>query len=112
MIADRTLPFPCDVVAFACVGLHYLDPSVLATWAFHSQTDKTCINAMNMGEWLAVQIPPERMFEIETKCRALESDPNAGKVAAMLLRQTYQQQEIIQAAVHEIARLELQIMGF
>jgi len=41
---------------------------------------------------------------------ALEKDPNAGKAAAILLRQTYRQQEMIQAAINEIARLELLLM--
>lgn len=65
-----------------------------------------------MGEWLLVDIPPERMFRVEEECRALEKDPNAGKAAAILLRQIYRQQEMIKAAVNEIARLELMLMDF
>jgi hypothetical protein len=65
---------------------------------------------MNFGKWMAVEIPPEKLFKLEADCRALEESPKAGHVAAMLLRQTYRQQELLQAAVHEIARLELMIM--
>jgi hypothetical protein len=110
VIADGTLAFAGDVIAFASIGFYNLDPSVLAAWAFHRQTEMTCDNAMKMGDWLMVDIPPERLFKIEEECRALEKDPNAGKAAAILLRQTYRQQEMIQAAVNEIARLELVLM--
>jgi hypothetical protein len=65
---------------------------------------------MNFGEWLAVKIPPEKQFQIEADCRRLERHPQAGNVAAQLLRQCYYQQEMLQAAVHEIARLELELM--
>ena len=65
---------------------------------------------MNFGKWLAVKIPPEKLFQIEADCRRLEQHPNAGKVAAQLLRQCYHQQEVLQAAVNEIARLELELM--
>jgi hypothetical protein len=66
---------------------------------------------MNFGEWMAVEIPPEKLFKLEADCRMLETSPNTGKLAAQLLRQTYRQQEMLQAAVHEIARLELLLMG-
>lgn len=59
---------------------------------------------MNFGEWMAVEIPPEKLFK-------LEASPNTGKLAAQLLRQTYRQQEMLQAAVHEIARLEILLMA-
>ncbi len=65
---------------------------------------------MNFGEWLAVEIPPEKQFLIEKQCRDLERHPQVGHVAAQLLRQCYHQQEMLQAAVHEIARLELELM--
>lgn len=66
---------------------------------------------MNFGQWLAVQIPPEKLFKLEADCRALEGTPNAGKIAAQLLRHAYRQQEMLQAAVNEIARLELLLMN-
>lgn len=65
---------------------------------------------MKFGEWMAVEIPPEKLFKIEAECRVAETSPEAGKMAALLLRQCYHQQELLQAAIHEIARLELQLM--
>ena len=67
--------------------------------------------SMDFGQWMAVKIPPEKLFRLEADCRALEGNPNAGKAAALLLRHTYHQQEMLQAAVHEIARLELLVMN-
>ena len=57
-----------------------------------------------------MEIPPEKAFQLEAQCRALQATGEAGKLAALLLRQTYYQQELLQAAVNEIARLELQLM--
>ena len=65
---------------------------------------------MNFGQWMQITISPERSFELEAKCRQLEKTKDVGKLAALLLRQTYLQQEYLQAAVNEIARLELQLM--
>ena len=65
---------------------------------------------MNFGEWMAVEIPPEKQFLIEKQCRDIQRHPEVGDLAAKLLRQTYHQQEMLQAAVHEIARLELELM--
>ena len=65
---------------------------------------------MNFGEWMAVEIPPEKLFLIEKQCRDLQRHPQAGSIAAKLLKQCYHQQEMLQAAVNEIARLELELM--
>lgn len=65
---------------------------------------------MNFGEWMAVEIPPEKQFLIEKQCRDLQRHPQAGTIAAKLLKQCYHQQEMLQAAVNEIARLELELM--
>ena len=59
---------------------------------------------------MQVSIPAEKSFDLEAKCRQLEKTKDVGKLAAMLLRQNYLQQEYLQAAVNEIARLELQLM--
>lgn len=59
---------------------------------------------------MATEVPPEKQFLIEKQCRDLERHPDASKIAAMLLKQTYLQQALLQAAVNEIARLELQLM--
>lgn len=65
---------------------------------------------MNFGQWMAVNIPPEKLFKLEAECRALELSTNTSQLAAQLLRQCAYQQEVLQAAVNEIARLELQLM--
>lgn len=65
---------------------------------------------MNFGEWMAAEIPPEKSFLIERQCRDLQRHPEVGPIAAKLLRQCYHQQELLQAAVNEIARLELMLM--
>lgn len=59
---------------------------------------------------MAVQIPPEKLFLIEKQCRDIERYPDIGPLAAKLLKQCYHQQEMLQAAVNEIARLELELM--
>ena len=59
---------------------------------------------------MAVQIPPEKLFLIEKQCRDIERHPDIGPLAAKLLKQCYHQQEMLQAAVNEIARLELELM--
>lgn len=68
--------------------------------------------AMNFGAWMLAEIPAERRFAIEAEARRVESDPQAGRIAGLLLRQTYNQQEMLQAAIHEIARLELRLMEY
>ena len=66
---------------------------------------------MDFGKWMMVDIPPEKLFKLEANCRGLAEHGNVGQLAAQLLRQTFRQQEMLQAAVHEIARLELMIMN-
>jgi hypothetical protein len=66
---------------------------------------------MNFGEWMAVQLTPEQQFEIEKQARTLLSSPDAGTMAAALLKQACYQQQLLQQAVNEIARLECELMG-
>jgi hypothetical protein len=66
---------------------------------------------MDFGKWMQVEIPAERLFKLESNCRGLAEHGTVGKLAAQLLRQNYRQQEMLQAAVHEIARLELMILN-
>lgn len=68
--------------------------------------------AMNFGAWMLAEIPAERRFAIEAEARRVGTDPQAGHIADLLLRQTYNQQEMLQAAIHEIARLELRLMEY
>jgi hypothetical protein len=66
---------------------------------------------MDFEKWMQVEIPAERLFKLESNCRGLAEHGTIGKLAAQLLRQNYRQQEMLQAAVHEIARLELMILN-
>ena len=66
---------------------------------------------MNFGEWMAVQLTAEQQFEIEKQARTLIATPDAGVMAAALLKKASYQQQLLQQAVHEIARLECELMG-
>ena len=63
-------------------------------------------NPMKLGEWMDFEIPMEQKFEIEQECRRIEQHPEAGTIAAILLRQNYSLQHLLNKAVHEVARLE------
>ena len=66
---------------------------------------------MEFGAWMAVQLSPEQQFEIEKQARALLHSKDAGTMAAALLKQACFQQQLLQQAVNEIARLELELMN-
>ena len=66
---------------------------------------------MNFGEWMAVQLTAEQQFEIEKQARTLIASSDAGVMAAAILKQACYQQQLLQQAVHEIARLECELMG-
>jgi hypothetical protein len=65
---------------------------------------------MRFGEWMLVKVSPEQQFELEKQARTLLSSPDAGIMAAALLKQAHYQQQLLQQAVNEIARLELELM--
>jgi hypothetical protein len=65
---------------------------------------------MRFGEWMLVELSPEQQFELEKQARTLLSSPDAGILAAALLKQAHYQKQLLQQAVNEIARLELQLM--
>lgn len=67
---------------------------------------------MNFGEWMAVELTTEQQFEIEKQARTLLESKDAGVLAASLLKQTCYQQQLLQQAVNEIARLECELMGW
>jgi len=67
---------------------------------------------VNFGEWMAVELSTEQQFEIEKQARALLESKDAGLLAASLLKQTCYQQQLLQQAVNEIARLECELMGW
>jgi hypothetical protein len=61
---------------------------------------------------MAVELSTEQQFEIEKQARALLESKDAGLLAASLLKQTCYQQQLLQQAVNEIARLECELMGW
>jgi hypothetical protein len=61
---------------------------------------------------MAVELSTEQQFEIEKQARALLESKDAGLLAAALLKQTCYQQQLLQQAVNEIARLECELMGW
>jgi len=65
---------------------------------------------MRFGEWMLVELSPEQQFEIEKQARTLLHSEDAGVMAAALLKQACYQQQLLQQAVNEIARLELELM--
>jgi hypothetical protein len=67
-------------------------------------------STMRFGEWMLVELSPEQQFEIEKQARTLLHSEDAGVMAAALLKQACYQQQLLQQAVNEIARLELELM--
>ncbi len=65
---------------------------------------------MSFGDWMVVEMTTEQQFDIEKKARALLDSKDAGKMAAQLYKQACYQQQLLQQAVNEIARLELELM--
>ncbi len=65
---------------------------------------------MDFGDWMIVEMTTEQQFDIEKKARALLTSKDAGKMAAQLYKQACYQQQLLQQAVNEIARLECQLM--
>ena len=65
---------------------------------------------MHFGEWMAVELSTEQQFEIEKQARTLLESDDAGVFAAALLKQCCYQQQLLQQAVNEIARLECELM--
>ena len=59
-----------------------------------------------------MELSTEQQFEIEKQARALLESKDAGLLAASLLKQTCYQQQLLQQAVNEIARLECELMGW
>ena len=66
---------------------------------------------MRFGEWMAVKLTTEQQFTIEKQARALLESKDAGVLAAALLKQACYQQQLLQQAVNEIARLECELMN-
>lgn len=67
-------------------------------------------STMRFGEWMLVELSTEERFELEKQARSLLTSPDAGPMAAALLKQCRYQQQLLQQAVNEIARLECELM--
>jgi hypothetical protein len=97
----------------AVVGGYRPDRATGTPLALHCYRD--CVphhyGTMNFGEWMAIELTPEQQFEIEKQARTLLSSPDAGVMAAALLKQACYQQQLLQQAVNEIARLECELMN-
>ena len=59
---------------------------------------------------MAVELSTEKQIEIEKQARKLLESDEAGGFAAALLKQCCYQQQLLQQAVNEIARLECELM--
>lgn len=99
----RLLPVRCDRSDFTAT----------AAWALHRYPEPVPrhYGTVNFGQWMAVELSPEQQFEIEKQARTLLTSKDAGPMAAALLKQACYQQQLLQQAVNEIARLECELMG-
>ena len=57
-----------------------------------------------------MELSTEQKFEIEKQASSLLESEDAGVFAAALLKQCSYQQQLLQQAVNEIARLECELM--
>jgi hypothetical protein len=65
----------------------------------------------HLGQSIAAKVGcTPQIFEIEKQARSLLNSPDAGTMAAALLKQACYQQQLLQQAVNEIARLECELM--
>ena len=114
MAAVTALTLAHRYLRIAVVGGNSSDRAARTPLALHRYCD--CVphhyGTVNFGEWMAVQLSPEQQFEIEKQARTLLSSPDAGVMAAALLKQACYQQQLLQQAVNEIARLECELMNY
>jgi hypothetical protein len=109
MPAVPALPAAHRMVFWPVVGIKCAHVAAFAFGALHRDTmDKRCA-VMALGDWMNFEVPMEQKFEIEQECRRIEKHPEAGTLAAILLRQNYTLQHLLNKAVHEVARLESQL---
>jgi hypothetical protein len=78
------------------IGRNRQNPSAAAFGTVHSaaivQDVPHHYGTVNFGEWMAIELSPEQQFEIEKQARTLLSSPDAGVMAAALLKQACYQQ--------------------
>jgi len=91
------------------VGIERAQLAAVAFGAFHRDKIGKRSTVMALGDWMDFDVPIEQKFEIEQECRRIETHPEAGTLAAILLRQNYTLQHLLNKAVQEVARLESQL---
>lgn len=106
MAAVSALPAAHCMILWSVVGSNSSHVAALALRAFHLNRMVKRFAVMALGDWMNFEMSMEQKFEIEQECRRVEQHPEAGTLAAILLRQNYMLQDLLNKAVHEIARLE------
>ncbi len=107
--AVSALPAPHCMIVWPVVGIKRAHVAAVAFRALHGDTMEKRTALMALGDWMNFDVPMEQKFEIEQECRRIEKHPEAGTLAAILLRQNYMLQNLLNKAVHEVARLESQL---
>jgi len=109
VVAVCTSTAPHCIVIWPVVGIKRTQLAAVAFRAFHRDKIGKRSTVMALGDWMDFDVPMEQKFEIEQECRRIETHPEAGTLAAILLRQNYLMQHLLNKAVHEVARLESQL---
>ncbi len=112
MAAVHTTALPCRETSLLAIGRHCPDRAAGASGTLHRYYVHVphWSSTMQFGEWMLVELSTEERFELEKQARSLLSSPDAGPMAAALLKQCRYQQQLLQQAVNEIARLECELM--
>ena len=109
VLTFRAAASPYCIVFRSVVGIKCAQLAAVAIGAFHRDKIGKRSIVMGLGDWMDFDVPIEQKFEIEQECRRIGTHPEAGTLAAILLRQNYTLQHLLNKAVHEIARLESQL---
>jgi hypothetical protein len=100
---------PHRMILRSIVGIKSTQLAAVAFGAFHRDKIGKRSTVMALGDWMDFDVPMEQKFEVEQECRRIETHPEAGTLAAILLRQNHMLQHLLNKAVHEVARLESQL---
>jgi len=100
---------PHRMILRSIVGIKSTQLAAVAFGAFHRDKIGKRSTVMALGDWMDFDVPIEQKFEVEQECRRIETHPEAGTLAAILLRQNHMLQHLLNKAVHEVARLESQL---
>jgi hypothetical protein len=109
VVALCTSTAPHCIVIRPVVGIKRTQLAAVAFRALHRDKIGKRSRIMALGDWMDFDVPIEQKFEIEQECRRIETHPEAATLAAILLRQNYLLQHLLNKAVHEVARLESEL---